>query len=139
MRDVVNRLDTTLSGRRAIVALLKPTPRERRASEARRGREWHESRVMDVTLPVMGAANEALSALIEQSGSYWLDIATTVAGIALDRGMSAEQKQAKIARLAQTTTEPEAVRRAGEAAMAVSEKVKHRWPSESPAPRWVSA
>jgi transcriptional regulator with XRE-family HTH domain len=131
LQEVVRRLDAALSHRRAIVALLKPTPRGRRASEARKAREWRESRVLAVTLPVINAANEALSALMQQSGSYWLAIATTVAGIVLDRGMAAERKRDEIEKVARGTKEPEAVRKAGEAAFAVWEKVKHRWPSES--------
>jgi transcriptional regulator with XRE-family HTH domain len=130
-RDAVNRLDATLSHRPAIVALLKPTPSERRASEATKARELRHSQVMDVTVPVTSAMNEALSALMPQSGSYWMDIVTTVAGIVLDRGMSAERKRDEIEKVARRTKEPEAVRKAGEAAFAVWEKVKHRWPSES--------
>jgi transcriptional regulator with XRE-family HTH domain len=132
LQEVVRRLDAALSHRRAIVALLKPTPRGRRASEARKAREWRESRVRAVTLPVINAANEALSDLRQSSASaYWQHIATTVAGVVLDRGTSVEWKRDEIEKVARGTKEPEAVRRAGEAAFAVWEKVKHRWPSES--------
>ncbi len=131
--EAVVRLDAKLSSRRAIVALLKPTPTERRASEARKARELQESRVRDVTGPVMDAANQALCELIRQSAAYWQHISTTVAGIVLDRGMSVERKRDEIEKVARGTKEPEAVRKAGDVTLAVWEKVKHLWPVESEA------